>query len=73
MPSRALPVIGGEVIVDYLGATVPGTVSAVHGDGRLVEVLTEDGAALTFALNRATATFTIEGGQTVPRLRFREP
>jgi hypothetical protein len=70
VPLRANPQLGGSVLVDYLGVTVPGIVRAIDGDGRQLEVLTEDGATLTFALNRATATFTVGGGQTAPRLRF---
>ena len=70
MPLRANPQLGGAVLVDYLGDTVRGIVRAINGDGRQLEVLTEDGATLTFALNRATATFTVDGGQTAPRLRF---
>ena len=65
-----MPQVGGAVLVDYLGSTVRGSVRAISDDGRRLEVLTEDGAALTFALNRATATFTVDGGQTAPRLRF---
>jgi hypothetical protein len=49
---------------------VHGTVKEVAADGRRLEVLTEDGATLTFELNRATAMFTAGGGQTAPRLRF---
>lgn len=65
-----MPLPGSPVLIDYLGSTVPGTVSEVAADGRRLEVITEDGATLTFALNRATATFTADGGQTGPRLRF---
>lgn len=65
-----MPHVGGAVLVDYLGSTVPGTVQAVSDDGRQLQVLTEDGASLTFVLNRVTATFTVDGGQTAPRLRF---
>jgi hypothetical protein len=67
---RAMPQPGGSVMIDYLGSTVPGTVKEVADDGRRLEVVTEDGATLTFALNRATAMFTAGGGQTAPRLRF---
>lgn len=67
---RALPRIGVAVHVDYLGATVAGTVTAVAADGRRLEVVTEEGATLQFTLNRVTATFTAGGGQTGPRLRF---
>ncbi|HET9104173.1 MAG TPA: hypothetical protein VFN55_12545 [Solirubrobacteraceae bacterium] len=69
MPARAMPVVGGEVLVDYLGATVHGTVIVVDADDRRIEVETEDGARLRFALNRATATFTSDG-LTGARLRF---
>jgi hypothetical protein len=70
MPLRAMPLVGGRVLVDYLGTTVGGVVRHVGDDGRRLEVLTDDGTALTFTLNRATAMFTAEGGQTGPRLRF---
>jgi hypothetical protein len=70
VPLRALPTPGRPVEIDYLGATVGGTVSHVAEDGRTLQVVTEEGATLTFTLNRATATFTAGGGQTGPRLRF---
>lgn len=57
-------------MIEYLGSTVRGTVKDVADGGRRLEVMTEDGATLTFALNRATAMFTAGGGQTAPRLRF---
>ncbi|HTU95753.1 MAG TPA: hypothetical protein VMF14_07920 [Solirubrobacteraceae bacterium] len=65
-----MPQVGGPVLIDYLGSTVAGTVSAVAEGGRRVEVVAEDGRTLTFELNRATAMFTAGGGQTAPRLRF---
>ena len=65
-----MPQPGGSVLIDYLGSTVSGTVSEVAEEGRRIEVLTEEGVSLTFTLNRATATFTVGGGQTGPRLRF---
>ena len=65
-----MPTPGRAVKVDYLGATVDGTVSRVTDDGRTLEVVTEEGVSLTFTLNRATATFIAGGGQTGPRLRF---
>jgi hypothetical protein len=73
MPLRAMPQVGGRVLIDYLGSTVGGTVQQVDEDGRRLEVLTEEGTTLTFTLNRATATFTADGGQTGPRLRFASP
>jgi hypothetical protein len=70
VPLRAMPHPGATVLIDYLGTTLQGTVTAVADDGRELEVVTEEGTALTFTLNRATATFTAGGGQTGPRLRF---
>jgi hypothetical protein len=70
MPLRAMPRVGAPVLIDYLGSTVPGTVGHVAGEGRRLEVVTEDGATLTFELNRATATFTAGGSQAGARLRF---
>ena len=54
MPLRAMPEIGRPV----------------DADGRRLVVETEDGGALAFELNRATATFTAGGSQTGARLRF---
>lgn len=65
-----MPLLGGSVLVNFLGSTVRGTVNSVAADGRRLEVTTEDGETLTFALNRATATFTAEGHQTGARLTF---
>jgi hypothetical protein len=70
VPLRAMPELGGAVLVEYLGVTVRGVVHGIEADGRRLEVVTEDGATLTFALNRATGMFTVDGGQTAPRLRF---
>ena len=70
VPLRAMPQVGGPVLIDYLGSTVHGTVREVADDGRRIEVVTEEGASVTFELNRATALFTAGGGQTAPRLRF---
>jgi hypothetical protein len=52
------------------GAGVVATARRVAG--RSVKVTTEHGRALTFVLNRATATFTGDGGQTGLRLRFEQ-
>jgi hypothetical protein len=65
-----MPMIGGSVRVNFLGSTVRGTVRSVADDGRRLLVATEDGEVLTFALNRATATFTADGHQTGARLTF---
>ena len=65
-----MPEVGRPVLIDYLGSTVNGTVTEVAESGRRIEVETEEGATLTFELNRATAMFTAGGAQTAPRLRF---
>jgi hypothetical protein len=65
-----MPEAGRPVLIEYLGSTIRGTVKEVAAEGRRLEVVTEDGATLTFELNRATAVFTAGGGQTAPRLRF---
>ena len=65
-----MPELGGSVLVDYLGTTVAGTVRHIRDGGRQLEVLTDEGITITFTLNRATATFTADAGQTAPRLRF---
>lgn len=66
-----MPQVGREVLIDFLGSTVAGTVQQVEAGGRRLEVETEDGSRLTFILNGATATFTADGLQTGARLRFR--
>jgi len=60
------------VIVNFLGCTVRATVRTVAPDGRALEVSTEEGEVLAFALNGATATFTAEGHQTGARLTFED-
>lgn len=65
-----MPRVGGTVLVSFLGSSVRATVEAVASDGRRLQVMTEDGETIWFALNRATATFTAEGHQTGARLSF---
>ena len=65
-----MPQIGGRVTVNFLGTAVRATVGSVSADGRQLEVTTEEGETLAFALNRATATFTAEGHLTGARLSF---
>ena len=67
-----MPVVGATVIIDHLGSTEHGVVAAVDAAERSVRVTTEHGRVLTFVLNRATATFTSDGGQTGSRLRFEQ-
>jgi hypothetical protein len=70
---RVMPVVGAAVVIDHLGTTEHGVVATVDAHERSVGVTTEHGRALTFLLNRATATFTSDGGQTGSRLRFEQP
>jgi hypothetical protein len=70
---RAMPQVGGAVVIDYLGSTARGVVRSIDHDARRLEVETEDGRTLTFELNRATATFTADGSQTGARLSFEAP
>lgn len=70
MALRVMPTVGAEVIIDHLGAVEHAVVHHVDAEARQVEVVTERGVAITFTLNRATATFTVGGGQTGARLRF---
>jgi hypothetical protein len=70
MPLRVMPHVGRAVLVDHLGVSLRGIVHRIEGDGRHLEVLTEEGSTMAFALNRATATFTAGGSQTGARLRF---
>jgi ABC-type spermidine/putrescine transport system permease subunit I len=69
---RVMPVVGAAVIIDHLGSTEHGVVASVDAHQRSVAVTTDRGRALTFVLNRATATFTSDGGQTGSRLRFEQ-
>ncbi len=67
-----MPHVGGSVRVNFLGTTVRGMVRRVDHAARALEVVTEEGETLRFALNRATATFMVEGSQTGPRLTFED-
>ncbi len=70
MRSRAMPYPGRRVAVIYLGAVLEGTVKRVDDGGRSLTVVTDEGEQLDFQLDRATASFTLPGGQTRARLRF---
>jgi hypothetical protein len=70
MRARAMPYVGRRVAVLYLGAVVGGAVARVEDGGRRLAVITDEGEELAFELDRATAAFTLPGGQTKARLRF---
>jgi hypothetical protein len=65
--TRSQPRVGAEVEVLFLAARTPGTIVAVDGTGRLVEVLTAEGERLAFTLSPATARFHADSGA---KLRF---
>jgi hypothetical protein len=61
--TRPTPRVGDDVLIVHLAAQVPATVTAVHDEGRRVEVLADDGETpLEFVLRRSTARFTSRHG-----------
>jgi hypothetical protein len=69
VPIRAIPRIGAEVTVAFLATEVGGVVADVHDEHEL-EVLTDEGEAIHFGLNRATGRYLADGRQSGARLRF---
>jgi hypothetical protein len=69
MQPRALPRVGVSVVVFFLAGRVHGEVVAVDPDLRGLEVLTDEGEAIRFVLQRTTGKFQSEG-QTGARLFF---
>jgi hypothetical protein len=67
--ARVLPTVGRPVRVVFLDGRVAGTVVSVDGDGRGLLVVTDDGEAIRFTLQRTTGRFQA-GDQTGPRLYF---
>jgi hypothetical protein len=60
---RRTPHVGDRVSVVYLAALETATISAVHDDGRRVEVCRDHGGpTLEFTLSRSTAWFTSARG-----------
>ena len=62
--------MGASVTVALLSRRVHATVEEVSADGRELDVLTEDGELLHFALSQATGTFKGDGTQSGARLSF---
>jgi hypothetical protein len=60
MPLRRMVRPGDRVIVAFLGATVRGEVEHVNEQQRRLEVLTDEGDTIMFALSRATGQFVAE-------------
>lgn len=71
MVPRALPRVGASVTVFFLAARVCGEVVVVDPDQRGLEVLTDEGEAIRFTLQRTTGMFQSDG-QTGARLFFDE-
>jgi hypothetical protein len=70
-PSRPLPSVGTNArIVHFGGSREHCKVTAVHEDGRRVEVLGESGETLEFVLSPATARFVSASSAHGPRLEL---
>jgi len=70
-PSRPVPRVGARVRIAHFGGGVePGTVLAVHEQGRRLEVCSEAGEVLEFVLSPATARFVAAGSAHGPRLEL---
>ena len=61
-PVRAMPIVGGAVLVRDLGWTATGIVSQIAEDGRTIEVTTDSGDQITFTLSPATGRFAAANG-----------
>ena len=73
MRSRAVPRVGGSVVIVFLAERVPGVIECVEDEQRRLQVLTSEGERLTFTLNRALGTFVSDEGGSRARLVFGEP
>jgi hypothetical protein len=66
-----LPRIGARARVAHFGGGFEaGVVTALHDDGRRIEVRCEGGETLEFALSPATARFVAVGAGHGPRLEL---
>jgi hypothetical protein len=72
VPSRALPRVGAPARIAHFGGGYEQVVIAtVTDEGRRVQVKSEDGSSIEFALSPATARFVaVEGGSGGPRLEL---
>ncbi|HEY7933128.1 MAG TPA: hypothetical protein VID48_04815 [Solirubrobacteraceae bacterium] len=70
-PSRLPPRLGAPVRVAHFGGqSEPGTILAIHENGRRLEIACESGELIEFVLNRASARFLARSGSTGPRLEL---
>jgi len=66
-----MPTVGaGARIKHFGGGSEPGTVVAVHDDGRRLHVRGEDGELREFVLSRSSARFVSAAGAHGPRLEL---
>lgn len=66
-----MPRVGARARIAHFGGSFEaGIVTAVHEDGRRLEVRGEDGALLEFVLSPATARFVSASGAHGPRLEL---
>lgn len=57
MKARAIPRVGGRVVVAFLATRAGGSIVRIDGDQRGLDVLTDEGERLRFELNKATGIF----------------
>ncbi len=70
-PSRPLPHVGARARIKHFGGgSESGTVTAVHEEGRHVQVRGEDGELHEFVLSPANARFVSAGNAHGPRLEL---
>lgn len=73
-PTRPLPSVGSPARICHFGGGFElGTVTAVHEQGRRLEVRGETGEVLEFVLNAATARFLAAGDAQGARLELLVP
>jgi hypothetical protein len=70
MPIRTIPRVGDQVTVAFLSAQIAGVVARAEDELRSVNVVTDDGETVRFALNRATGRYLSDGRQSGARLLF---
>ncbi len=70
-PTKLLPQVGSRArILHFGGDYEQAVVTAVHDEGRRLEVRAEGGEELAFELNAATARFTAAGSGQGARLEL---
>ena len=72
MKARAIPRVGGRVVVAFLATRAGGSIELVDSDGRALDVRTDDGERLHFELSPAIGIF-IATDHSRARLFFDEP